>query len=81
MDGCNKIANQIVVRVGNCTCSVEDVKVYVSTDGYPYFSIAYNNVEVYSINNKIYKVEIREPHGIVLFNIYLWLREIDRIVK
>jgi len=81
MDRCNKIANRIVLRAGNCTCHVGDVRIYVNNIDFPYFSIAYNNVEVYSMNDKIYQAEIRKPRGIILFNLYLWLREINKIVK
>jgi len=79
MKKCNKIANDIVRRGGEDTYI--GIRIYKGGGPSNYFSITHGGATVYSIYNKIYKVEICNPRGIVHFNLRLWLMEIDRKIS
>ena len=46
-----------------------------------YFRLEVDDVKVYVIDGKIDHVRIKNPGGIILFNLRLWLLNVDRITK
>lgn len=85
---CYEIARRIMDKVrkmpqymkGHST-SFRGISYYDSMDSLEYFTIHYSGIRALVMKGEIYKLEISDPRGIVLFNLRLWLLEIDRMTK
>ena len=88
---CYLIAKNIMVRIRHAAGyhygkHVECSKVtyyddYDDCSSMEYFSLENNGIKVYIIRGEIERIEIKNPRGIILFNLRLWLLNIDRITK
>lgn len=85
---CYKIARRIMDRIRQSSgygrdtnLTYHSVTYYDSPRSHEFFCLNYKGVDVYISCGRMLKVEIRHPRGIVLFNIRLWLLEIDRMTK
>lgn len=56
-------------------------KCYDASSNHEYFTLSDNSAEIRVTYSRIYAIDIKNPHGIVNFNLRLWLMHLNRMAK
>ncbi len=86
---CYKIARRIMDRIRKQMCyDAQTTKIYhkveycdLPTPSHEFFTLAYDGTMIYVSCGKIYKLELKDPRGIIHFSLYLWLKQLDRMTR
>jgi len=85
---CYEIARKIMDKIVESTgltmadwTQYRSVRYYNDSRGSEYFCLKHGGVEILVFRGNITKIEIKNPRGIILFNLRLWLLETYKLVK